>query len=115
LVVEAKAPGELAWNPAHIEAALWQARTYGDDLKVNQLAVSDGHMLYATDVVHGEFRGRAFVSLEDPEPPDDLWWLSVMGIVRVYSGSLRGRRRRPRPDDPSTAHSVEDELELGLA
>lgn len=82
LIVETKAPKEFVWSRAHIDKALWQARQYGDELHVAQMAVSDGSLLYAADLVDGAFRGRVAVSLEDPDPPDSLWWLSTMGIFK---------------------------------
>ena len=55
---------------------------YADEQHVRCVAVSDGQMLYAADVVHGGLRGRLFVSLDCEKPPEDLWWLSVHGIYR---------------------------------
>ncbi len=82
LIVETKAPQDLKWSQAHIEEALWQVRQYGDELRVKQLAVSDGYLLYAIDLVDDHFKGRVAISLEDPDPPDPLWWLSTMGIFK---------------------------------
>lgn len=105
LIIETKAPREFWWNRSHVDEALWQARRYGDELHVTQLAVSDGYLLYAVDVSNGEFCGRALVALEDPEPPKDLWWLSAMGIVK-----LRPDAPAPMPDFavPTTAQPAED-------
>jgi hypothetical protein len=82
LVVEAKRPGALAWNERAVHQALDQARKYADEQHVRCVAISDGQMLYAADVVDGGLRGRLFVSLDRDEPPEDLWWLSVHGIYR---------------------------------
>lgn len=84
LVVEAKRPGALAWNRRAVEQALDQACRYAAEQKVHCVAVSDGVMLYAADVVHGGLRDRAFCALEQPEPPEMLWWLSVHGIYRDH-------------------------------
>jgi len=82
LIVEAKRPGALAWNRHAVETALEQARRYADEQRVRCVAVSDGHLLYAADVVEGGLRDRVFVSLAHEEPPEELWWLSVHGIYR---------------------------------
>ena len=82
LVVEAKRPGALAWNERAVNHALDQALKYAAEQHVHCVAISDGQMLYAADVVHGGLRGRLFVSLDSEAPPEDLWWLSVHGIYR---------------------------------
>ncbi|MGH9090376.1 MAG: hypothetical protein ACRDZR_03195 [Acidimicrobiales bacterium] len=82
LVLEVKRPGSLAWHRSAVEAALDQARRYAADQKVGAVAVSDGSMLYAADVVGGGLRSRVYVDLGGAEPPIDLWWISVHGIYR---------------------------------
>lgn len=82
LIVEAKRPGALAWNSHGVDAALDQACGYAAEQKVRCVAVTDGVMLYAADLIHGGRRGRVFCSLEHPEPQLALWWLSVDGIYR---------------------------------
>lgn len=82
LLVEVKRPGLLAWGRRSVEQALGQARRYADEQKVKCIAVSDGVMLYAADIVHGGMRDRLYVSLDSTAPPEALWWLSVHGIYR---------------------------------
>lgn len=82
LLIETKRPGGLAWHRRAVEKALEQARQYAAEQRVRCIAVSDGFMLYAADLVAGGLRDRAFVALAQPEPPLDLWWLSVHGIYR---------------------------------
>ena len=82
LLVEVKRPGSLAWSRRSVERALEQARGYADEQKVKCIAVSDGVMLYAADIVHGSMRDRLYVSLDSATPPEALWWLSVHGIYR---------------------------------
>lgn len=82
LIVEVKRPGALAWNRRAVEAALNQALRYADEQRVKSIGVSDGMMLYAADIEHGGLQDRVFVSLEDTEPQETLWWLSVHGIYR---------------------------------
>jgi len=65
-----------------VESALAQAVRYADEQRVRCVAVSDGLMLYAADIVSGGLRDRVFVSLEAGEPQEPLWWLSVHGIYR---------------------------------
>ncbi len=82
LVIEAKRPGGLAWNQRGVEQTLAQARRYADSQRVPHVAITDGIMLYAADIEQGVVRDRVFVRLDRPEPPMDLWWLSVHGIYR---------------------------------
>lgn len=86
LIVEAKRPGALAWDRRAVERALEQARGYAETQHVQAVAISDGHMLYAADVVAGGFRDRTFVPLDCERCEDDLWWLSVHGIYRDPAG-----------------------------
>ena len=86
LLVEAKRPGSLARNAAGARAALDQACRYAAEQRVRVVAISDGEMLYAADVVDGGLTDRVFVQLDADEPQQSLWWLSVHGIYR------------PRPD-----------------
>jgi hypothetical protein len=85
LIVEVKRPGALAWNERSVDLALAQARRYADEQRVRCTAVSDGIMLYARDLVPGGHHDRAFVRLDCPLAPEDLWWLSVDGIYRPRS------------------------------
>ena len=82
LIVETKRPGALVWNRRALEAALEQARRYASEQRVNCVAVSDGTMFYAADVVHGGLRDRVFCRLDGTKPAEELWWLSVHGIYR---------------------------------
>ncbi|MGH3283054.1 MAG: hypothetical protein ACRDNW_28540, partial [Trebonia sp.] len=91
LIVEVKRPDALAWNERAVDLALVQAHRYADEQRVKAIAVSDGTMLYARDIIPGGYRDRLLVRLDEPKVPDDLWWLSVDGIYR------------PRKD-PSGAH-----------
>ncbi len=87
LIVEVKRPGALAWNERSVTLALAQARRYADEQKVRSIAVSDGVLLYARDGIPGGYRDRALVRLDEPRPPEDLWWLSVDGIYRERPGA----------------------------
>ncbi|HEY7418418.1 MAG TPA: hypothetical protein VH593_24775 [Ktedonobacteraceae bacterium] len=82
LLVETKRPGALAWNQRAVERALAQALRYAAEQKVTCVAISDGGMLYAANFHHGGLEDRIYVSLSEPTPPLDLWWLSVHGIYR---------------------------------
>ncbi len=82
LIIETKKPDALAWNRHAVDKALEQARGYADEQGVKTIAVSDGRMLYAADLVDGGLRDRIFVALDAPTPPRDLWWVSVHGIYR---------------------------------
>lgn len=83
LVLEVKRPGSLIWHRRAINAALDQALRYAAAQNVGAVAVTDGNMLYAADVVAGGgTRDRALVALDTNTPPADLWWVSVHGIYR---------------------------------
>ena len=73
LLVEVKRPGALAWNERSVNLALEQAHRYADAQRVRSIAVSEGVMLYARDHVPGGYRDRAFVRLDQPQAPADLW------------------------------------------
>jgi len=65
LVLEVKRPGYLSWHRRAIHAALDQAVGYAHAQNVAAVAVSDGNMLYAADVVTGGgMTDRALVALE---------------------------------------------------
>ena len=99
LILEVKRPGALAWNRRAVEAALNQAVRYAHEQKVKCVGASDGVMLYAADISHGGVKDRVFVSLQDQQPPEDLWWLSVHGIYRPvgWTGRLQPRDCLGRP------------------
>ncbi|MCL5262867.1 MAG: type I restriction enzyme HsdR N-terminal domain-containing protein [Acidobacteria bacterium] len=82
LIVEAKRPGALRWNRGAVDRALEQAERYAREQKVQVIAVSDGQMLYAANLVDGGREDRVYVALDAGEPPLDLWWLSMQGIWR---------------------------------
>ena len=82
LIVEVRPPGALAWNEHAIDLALAQARRHADGQRVKAIAISDGIMLYARDIIQGGHRDRLFTRLDEPWPAEDLWWLSVDGIYR---------------------------------
>ena len=82
LVVEVKRPGSFDGRGS-ILRALTQARGYAVELKVDRVAVSDGCVFEAYDLVREGLRPRAVVHLADPEPAEDLWWISTRGIYRM--------------------------------
>jgi hypothetical protein len=93
VIVEVKRPGVLAWHEHAVDLALTQARRYADEQRVKCIAVSDGIMLYARDTIPGGHRDRAFVRLDEPRAPEDLWWLSVDGIYRPRDDADGARLR----------------------
>ena len=82
LIVEVRRPGALAWNERAIDVALAQAGRSADGQRVKAVAISDGIMLYARDLIPGGHRDRLFTRLDEPWAAEDLWWLSVDGIYR---------------------------------
>jgi hypothetical protein len=81
LVVEAKRPGALSGDRA-MEHALEQVCGYAARQKVRCVAVSDGTVLWAWDLVPGGQRARVAARLDASAAPAELWWLSVDGIYR---------------------------------
>jgi len=100
LIVEVKRPGSLAWSRRAVDGALAQVLGYASEQKVKTVAISDGAMLYAANIVDGGLRDRVFVSLSCPEPPSNLWWLSVQGIWREVADTGDGARLRLLPEEP---------------
>jgi hypothetical protein len=115
LIIEAKRPGGLAWNRRAIDEALDQARRYAAEQKVSSVAISDGHMLYACDVIHGGIRDRLYCSLRDPDPPHSLWWLSIDGIYRERAelqGAALSLLPDPAPAETAASTNAEHDAQL---
>lgn len=113
LLIETKRPGALAWNRRAVEKALDQAMRYAAEQRVNRVAVSDGFMLYAADVRHGQLKDRVFVSLEDAHPQEALWWLSLHGIYRSREDAGEAALRllpEPGVEEPDAAYRQEEAL-----
>ncbi len=84
LVVETKRPGLLR-SERERWRAIEQARGYALEQKINRIAVTDGDLLFATNIENGVWTPRLGISLSTPEPPcDELWWLSRDGIHRSH-------------------------------
>lgn len=81
LLVETKAPGHLT-NRRTFEQALEQARRYAVEQWVQSIGVSDGNHLYVVDLRSGGHKDRISARLDSPEPPPNLWFVSVHGIYR---------------------------------
>lgn len=82
LVVEVKRPNSLSWDQPSLERALTQARGYAEEQRVSTIAVSDGTLFYAADIVNGGLKHRAKLQLDHPVPSLDAFWVSVDGIYR---------------------------------
>ncbi len=82
LIVEVKRPGTLWIGRQRLHDALDQARRYASEQKVSTIAASDGSLLYAADVEHGNLKDRVLVDLACRDAPPGLWWLSMHGIYR---------------------------------
>lgn len=82
LVVEVKRPGSFDGRGS-IVRALAQARGYAANLQVDKVAVSDGCILEAYDLVPDGLCPRTVVHLASQVPAEDLWWLSTRGIYRT--------------------------------
>ena len=83
LVVEVKRPNSLSWDQPSLERALTQARRYAEEQRVSTIAVSDGTLFYAADIVNGGLKHRARLRLDHAMPCLDAYWVSVDGIYRV--------------------------------
>lgn len=104
LIIEAKKPGSLVGNPRAAEQALQQACGYAREQRVNNVAVSDGHLVYAAELVdsaegdEGSLHPRCFALLDGTDclrSAEELFWISRHGIYRP-SGD-----RDQRPELPA--------------
>lgn len=82
LLIEIKRPGALRWEPHSLAAALAQAHGYASQQRVQSIAVSDGTLFYAADLLNGGLRDRARLQLDAAECSVDAWWVSLDGIYR---------------------------------
>ena len=82
LLVEVKRPGSLRFDQPSLDRALAQARRYADEQRVRSIAVSDGLVFYAADIVNGGLQRRTILRLDAPGHSLDAWWVSVDGIYR---------------------------------
>jgi hypothetical protein len=82
LVAELKRPSSLKRSLDSNQEALNQVRRYADEQKVNLVAISDGSVFYAADIVGGGLSHRVLVDLSSRTPPESLWWISVHGVYR---------------------------------
>lgn len=108
VVLELKRPGSLAWHRTSVHAALNQAREYAARQHVGAVAISDGLLFYAADVINGGLRDRVLVHLDAADAPLDLWWVSVHGIYRanpVPALTLESSRAAADPT-PTTTDGV---------
>lgn len=109
LVIEVKRPGSLVRSRRALELALDQARRYADEQKITRIAVSDGCMLYAADLEHGNLKDRLFADLTLAQPPPGLWWISVHGIYRPCEAVEHGWHLiepDPAATDQTNLHGV---------
>ena len=111
LVIEVKKPGTLRLGRQSLALALEQAVRYAHAQHIEQVAVSDGCVFYAADIMPGGLRHRVVVNLADAQPPVALWWVSVHGVYRP--------RDEPRPAeslfaDESYPITVQNQLDQGL-
>ena len=88
LVIEVKKPGTLRLGRQSLVTALEQARRYADAQHITRVAVTDGCIFYAADIIGGGLQHRVMVNLGRNEPPESLWWISVHGVYRPFEGTV---------------------------
>jgi hypothetical protein len=88
LVIEVKKPGTLRLGRQSLATALEQARRYADAQHITRVAVTDGCIFYAADIIGGGLQHRVMVNLGRNEPPESLWWISVHGVYRPFEGTV---------------------------
>lgn len=82
LVIEAKRPGSFTWNKQRIDNAINQARRYAEEQKIKKIGICDGKVLYIANLENGGLQDRILLSLDKPNFPEPLWWVSMHGIYR---------------------------------
>lgn len=107
LLIEVKRPGLLKWDQRSLESALSQARRYADEQRVSAIAVSDGTLFYAADIVHGGLRDRARFRLDSVKASLDAWWVSVDGIYRSPMVLDRSSAAAATPAEPTATRTPE--------
>jgi len=108
LLIEVKRPGSLKWDQRSLEAALSQARRYASEQRVQSIAVSDGTLFYAADLINGGLHDRVRLQLDTADFSPDAWWLSVDGIYRpaiALAERTTTPIASPTLDESSTAQS----------
>lgn len=106
VVIEAKRPGSLVVSARAVARAFDQGLRYAHRQKVRCVAVSDGDLLDVRDVTDGGLKPRIRVHLAATSPPEELWWVSTLGIFRIHT-------LVPEPDEaaPETAFGSADGAE----
>lgn len=82
LLIEAKRPGILSWENRILKNALEQAHRYADEQHIKTIAVSDGHIFYAVDIMNGGLKERVRLYLDSDQFQPDSWWISREGVDR---------------------------------
>lgn len=110
LVIEAKRPNSLTWKTPAIERALNQVRTYADEQKIKRIGICDGNLLYIADIKQGILKDRLFISLDELNFPESLWYLTIHGIYRIRENNKKESKlfNKPKIDfEPITENIVE--------
>jgi hypothetical protein len=82
LLIEAKRPGLLNGENRIFWDAREQAHRYADEQHVRTIAVSDGNVFHAFDIVNGGLEERVQLRLDSTEFQPDSWWVSKEGVDR---------------------------------
>ena len=109
LVIEVKKPGTLRLGRQSLAVALAQALRYAHAQHIGQVAVSDGYVFYAADVLPGGLQHRVVVNLADPQPPAALWWVSVHGVYRPMEDSRPAESLFAEEPYPATIQNQPDQ------
>jgi len=109
LVAELKRPSFLKRSLGSNQEALNQVRGYADQQKVNSVAICDGSVFYAADIVGGGLSHRVFVDLSSKTVPESLWWISVHGVYR------KAQFVNEFPVDEKGSHDLENTDEPNLS
>lgn len=112
LVIEVKKPGTLQHRRQALTTALEQARRYADAQSIPSVAVSDGCVFYAADIINGGLETRVEVNLEHSAPPESLWWVSAHGMYRKFEGTatMDAMAATEPPATPPSEQLVNDML-----
>ena len=111
IVIEAKRPGGITWdNVLQLEKHINQALRYAYKQKISIIGICDGKKLYILNVEEGSTTPRIFISLDDEEPHEDLYYISKNGIDKKKIISINFSKDKKGGTINNQNSEINDEL-----